>query len=190
VDGLVVEDDYDSEFFYDGPAPPALQGTDPDRVALLGSMSRSMTPSGNLGWVVAPRRRVEAIRAEPRLAATAPALNQLALAHFLESGAYDRHLRSSRLRFRARRNALVAELTRLLPNAPITGAQSGLHLLLELPSGAGAGRVLAAASARGMELSTSISCDCTARTTSGTSRSATGTWPTPWRPRRPASSSS
>ena len=98
------------------------------------------------------RRRVESIRSEPRLAATAPALNQLALAHFLESGVYDRHLRASRQRFRARRNTLVAELTRLLPDARLSGHQSGLHFLLELPGGAAASRVLAAAPQRGMAL--------------------------------------
>lgn len=150
--GLVIEDDYDSEFSYDGPAPRAMQGMDPDRVALLGSMSRTLTPTVNVGWIVAPRRWIDAIRAEPRLAATAPALNQLALAHFLETGAYDRHLRSLRQRFRARRNTLVAELARLLPDARISGHQSGLHFLLELPRGAGAAHVLAAAPKRGMEL--------------------------------------
>ena len=152
VGGLVVEDDYDSEFSYDGPAPPAMQGMDPDRVALLGSMSRTMTPTVNVGWIVAPRRWVVSVRTEPRLAATAPALNQLALAHFLESGEYDRHLRSARQRFRTRRNALIAELTRLLPDARISGQQSGLHFLLELPQGAEASRVLAAAAKRGMTL--------------------------------------
>lgn len=152
VGGLVIEDDYDSEFSYDGLAPPAMQGMDPGRVALLGSMSRTMTPTVNVGWIVAPRRWVEAVRAEPRLAATAPALNQLALAHFLESGAYDRHLRSSRQRFRARRNTLVSELTRLLPDARISGQQSGLHFLLDLPHGATASRVLAAAPQRSLAL--------------------------------------
>jgi len=135
VDGLIVEDDYDSEFSYDGPAPAAMQGTDPDRVALLGSMSRTLTPTVNVGWVVAPRWLVEAVRTDPRVPVNSPALTQLALVHFMESGAYDRYLRASRQRFRARRNALVAALELRLPECRIRGAQAGLHLLLELPAG-------------------------------------------------------
>ena len=153
VDGLVIEDDYDSEFSYDGPALPAMQGADPQRVALIGSMSRTMTPTVNVGWVVTPRRWIDAVHAALRSSVAAPpALNQLALAHFLESGAYDRHLRSSRLRFRARRDLLLAELTRRLPEARVTGQQSGLHFLLELPDGHVAGRITAAAARRGMAL--------------------------------------
>jgi GntR family transcriptional regulator / MocR family aminotransferase len=106
--GLIVEDDYDSEFSYDRPALPPMQGTDRDRVALLGSMSRTMTPTVNIGWVVASRRWVQAIRTDPKVPLSPPALTQLALARFIESGAYDRHLRRSRLHFRARRAALLA----------------------------------------------------------------------------------
>jgi GntR family transcriptional regulator / MocR family aminotransferase len=150
--GLIVEDDYDSEFSWDGPALPAMHGTDPDRVALLGSMSRTLTPTVNVGWVVAPRRLVRSVRAAPQAPLGPPALTQLALAHFLESGAYDRHLRASRQRFRARRNALVAALRRELPEYRIRGAEAGLHLLLELPAGTDRAGILAAAARRDMRL--------------------------------------
>jgi GntR family transcriptional regulator/MocR family aminotransferase len=135
VDGIVVEDDYDSEFGYEGPVPPVLQGRDRRRVALLGSMSRALTPTTNVGWVVPPPHLVDAVRTSVLPAPTPPALNQLALAHFMESGAYDRHLRASRLRFRTRRNALLAALGRHLPGYPVTATESGLHVLVELPDG-------------------------------------------------------
>lgn len=152
VDGLVVEDDYDSEFFYDRPALPTMQGTDPRRVALIGSMSRTLTPTVNVGWTVAPRRWLAGIRTEPRLAATAPALTQHALAHFIESGSYDRHLRASRQRLRRRRDALITALATALPEAAIGGRHSGLHLVLGLPPGTTASRIVAAAARRGIEL--------------------------------------
>jgi GntR family transcriptional regulator / MocR family aminotransferase len=56
VDGLVIEDDYLSEFSYDHPAPPVMQGTARDQVALLGSMSQALGPTVGIGWVVAPRQ--------------------------------------------------------------------------------------------------------------------------------------
>jgi GntR family transcriptional regulator/MocR family aminotransferase len=152
VDGLIVEDDYDSEFSYDRPTLPAMHGADPDRVALLGSMSRTLTPTVNVGWVVAPRRLLRSVRAAPQVPAGPPALTQLALAHFVESGAYDRHLRASRQRFRARRNALVAALEREMPECRIRGAEAGLHLVLELPAGSDQAAILAAAKRRDMRL--------------------------------------
>lgn len=151
--GLIVEDDYDAEFSFDGPAPPAMQGTDPDRVALLGSMSKTLSPTVSVGWVVAPRRLVPAVRAEYELSVTPTTLNQLALAHFMESGSYDRYLRASRVRLRARRAALVDAIARRLPQCQVRGTASGLDLLLELPAGADPAEIIAAAERQDMELS-------------------------------------
>jgi GntR family transcriptional regulator/MocR family aminotransferase len=150
--GLIVEDDYDSEFSYAGPVPAVIQGSDRDRVALLGSMSRTLNPTVSIGWVVAPPRLVGEVRADRGLPVSPPALNQLALAHFMESGAYDRHLRASRLRFRARRAALAGALQRALPGYRVRGAQAGLDLLLDLPAGTDAAAIIQQAERRDMRL--------------------------------------
>jgi len=145
VDGLVIEDDYLSEFSYDHPAPPVMQGTARDRVALLGSMSQALGPTVGIGWVVAPRRWVQAVRAEHEIQLLPPALNQLALVQLMQSGAYDRHLRASRQRYRARRNALLDALRRHLPEYRV-------QLLLELPPGTDETAIVRAAARRGIEL--------------------------------------
>jgi GntR family transcriptional regulator/MocR family aminotransferase len=152
VDGLVIEDDYYSEFSYDRPAPPVLQGTARDRVALLGSMSQALGPTVAVGWVVAPRRWVPAVRAEHEIQLLPPALNQLALVQLMQSGAYDRHLRASRHRYRARRNTLLDALRRHLPGYRVRGAEAGLELLLELPPGTDMTAILRAAARHGIEL--------------------------------------
>jgi GntR family transcriptional regulator/MocR family aminotransferase len=152
VDGLVIEDDYYSEFSYDRPAPPVLQGTARDRVALLGSMSQALGPTVAVGWVVAPRRWVQAVRAEHEIQLLPPALNQLALVQLMQSGAYGRHLRASRQRYRARRNTLLDALRRHLPGYRVRGAEAGLELLLELPPGTDVTAILRAAARRGIEL--------------------------------------
>jgi len=151
-DGLVVEDDYYSEFSYDRPAPPVLQGTASDRVALLGSMSQALGPTVAVGWVVAPGRWVQAVRAEHEIQLLPPALNQLALVQLMQSGVYDRHLRASRQRYRARRNTLLDALRRHLPEYRVRGAEAGLELLLELPPGTDVTAILRAAGRRGIEL--------------------------------------
>jgi GntR family transcriptional regulator/MocR family aminotransferase len=152
VDGLVIEDDFYSEFSYDRPTPPVIQGTAKDRVALLGSMSTVLGPTVGIGWVVAPRRWVQAVRAEHEIQVLPPALNQLALVQLMQSGAYDRHLRASRQRFRARRNVLLDALGRHLPGYRVRGAETGVAVLLDLPSGTDESAILRAAARRGIEL--------------------------------------
>ena len=58
-DGLVVEDDYDGEFRYDGPPIGALQSLDPERVIYLGTASKALAPGLRLAWMVVPPRLVE-----------------------------------------------------------------------------------------------------------------------------------
>ena len=130
VDGLIIEDDYDAEFRYDRRPVGTLQGIDPERVALAGSLSKTLSPALGIGWMATPERWTF------QLSTRAPGpgvLDQLALAGFISSGGYDRHLRSARSRYRQRRDALVSALHRRLPRAKVGGAAAGLHLLLEFP---------------------------------------------------------
>ena len=152
ADALIVEDDYDAEFSFDGPALPVLQGRDSGRVALLGSMSKTLTPTVSIGWVVAPRRWVPAIRAEYELSAMPATLNQLALVEFMQSGSYDRYLRASRQRLRARRAALTAAIGRRLPELRIRGAEGGLDMFVALPPGADSQAIIAAAERRDIQM--------------------------------------
>ena len=152
ADGLVIEDDYDHEFSYDRPVPPVLQGSDPRRVALMGSMTQALGPTVSIGWVVTPGRLVQAVRAEDEIQVLPPALNQLALAHLMRSGGYHRHLRTTRLQLRTRRNLLVDSLQAQLPGYRVHGAESGMMLLLELPSGTDTRSIIAAAARRGLQV--------------------------------------
>ncbi|MFB8230371.1 PLP-dependent aminotransferase family protein [Cellulosimicrobium sp. NPDC055967] len=137
VDGLVVEDDYDAEFRYDRRPVAALQQLDPDRVVLLGSVSKTMSPAFGVGWMVVPARWRESV---VRAAATthgptaAPStVDQLTFARFVAAGGYDRHLRAARGRYRRRRDAVLAALARELPGAAVSGIAAGMHALLTLP---------------------------------------------------------
>jgi GntR family transcriptional regulator / MocR family aminotransferase len=147
VDGLIVEDDYDAEFS-DRPAPPVMQGTARNLVALLGSMTHAVGPAVNIGWVVAPGRWVDAVRAEHEIQLLPPALNQLALVHLMRTGAYDRHLRSTRLRISSRRTKLAQALERHLPDCRIRGLGGGLSLVVDLPPGTDTGAIVTAAARR------------------------------------------
>ncbi|RPK59640.1 HTH-type transcriptional regulatory protein GabR [Streptomyces sp. ADI96-02] len=144
--GLILEDDYDGEFRYDRQAVGALQGLDPERVVYLGTASKSLAPGLRLGWMVLPRALVaEVTEAKGYSNWTPGALEQLTLAEFIASGAYDRHVRSMRLRYRRRRDQLVAALAERAPGVEVSGIAAGLHAVLELPEGAERSVIQAAA---------------------------------------------
>ncbi|MFD8569857.1 PLP-dependent aminotransferase family protein [Streptomyces sp. NPDC059639] len=148
--GLVVEDDYDGEFRYDRKPVGAVQGLDPERVVYVGSVSKSLSPALRLGWMVLPGHLVrDAVAAKGEREGWTSALDQLALAEFLSSGAYDRHVRRMRQRYRARRDLLVAALAERAPWTEVGGVAAGLHAVVRLPCGRERD-VLSAARARGI----------------------------------------
>ncbi|SFF08169.1 transcriptional regulator, GntR family [Actinacidiphila alni] len=131
---VVVEDDYDGEFRYDRQPVGALQGTAPDHVVYLGTASKTLGPALRLGWMVLPPHLVGAV-AEAKLYSDyhTGAVGQLALADLIGTHAYDRHVRACRLRYRRRRDLLLARL----PPADgfhARGIAAGLHALVDLPA--------------------------------------------------------
>jgi GntR family transcriptional regulator/MocR family aminotransferase len=148
--GLVMEDDYDAEYRYDRLPVGAVQGLAPERVLYAGSVSKTLAPALRLGWLVAPEHLVgELARAKAQDDLGTPVIEQLALADFLERGGLDRHLRSTRLVYRARRDALIVALGRHLPGARPAGVAAGLHVVVHLPDGSDEAAIVAAARERG-----------------------------------------
>ncbi|MFC9288757.1 PLP-dependent aminotransferase family protein, partial [Streptomyces sp. NPDC057052] len=133
---VVLEDDYDGEFRYDRKPVGALQGLDPEHVIHLGSVSKSLSPALRLGWMVLPERYVDdVLAAKGDREAWASVPDQLSLADLIVSGAYDRHVRRMRQRYRGRRDRLVAALAEHAPRVGVTGVAAGLHAVLRLPPG-------------------------------------------------------
>jgi GntR family transcriptional regulator / MocR family aminotransferase len=147
--GVLVEDDYDGEFRYDRQPPGAIQGLDPERVVYAGTVSKTLTPGLRIGWLQLPRRLVEPVLEAKRLTGDTQALDQLALAELLTSGAYDRHVRRMRQRYRRRRDRLLALLGEAAPEGRALGVAAGLHVVLELP---GEEELLARAAERSLAL--------------------------------------
>ncbi|MDX2762553.1 PLP-dependent aminotransferase family protein [Streptomyces europaeiscabiei] len=144
--GLILEDDYDGEFRYDRKPVGAVQGLDPERVVHIGSVSKSLSPALRLGWMVLPEQYVDAVLAtKGEREAWASVPEQLALADFVVSGAYDRHVRRVRQQYRARRDRLVDALAAHAPHIEVTGIAAGLHAVLRLPPGTERSAVKAAA---------------------------------------------
>jgi GntR family transcriptional regulator/MocR family aminotransferase len=134
--GLVVEDDYDGEFRYDRQPVGAMQALDPERVVYAGTASKSLAPGLRLGWLALPADLLAPVLRQKELAdGQSGVMDQLTLAELITSGAYDRHVRRSRLQYRRRRDRLVQVLAERAPEVRVTGMAAGLHAVLELPSG-------------------------------------------------------
>ncbi|WP_329175408.1 MocR-like pyridoxine biosynthesis transcription factor PdxR [Streptomyces sp. NBC_01477] len=134
--GIVVEDDYDGEFRYDRQPVAALQALAPDHVVYAGTASKSLAPGLRLAWIAVPLHLLDAVVREKRVADHQSAvIDQLTLAEFIRSGAYDRHVRRMRVRYRARRDRVVEVLAERAPGVRVSGIAAGLHLVLELPAG-------------------------------------------------------
>ncbi len=101
----------------------------------LGTASKSLAPGLRLAWMALPPSLAEEAAAAKGHSDTCGVLDQLTLAEFITSGAYDRHVRSARLRYRRRRDALVEALAARAPDVHPTGIAAGLHAVLRLPSG-------------------------------------------------------
>jgi GntR family transcriptional regulator / MocR family aminotransferase len=110
VGAFIVEDDYDSEYRYDGPPLQALAGLDREgRVIYVGTFSKILFPALRLGYLVLPEVLVEPVVAAKAVGDTGTAiLEQLVLADFISMGHFDRHLRRTNVSNAARRNTLVA----------------------------------------------------------------------------------
>ncbi|MFF5975899.1 PLP-dependent aminotransferase family protein [Streptomyces sp. NPDC012769] len=146
ADGVILEDDYDGEFRYDRQPVGALQGLDPERVVYLGTASKSLAPGLRLAWMVLPEHLADEVAAaKGAIDWMSSATDQLTFAEFLASGAYDRHVRAMRLRYRRRRDQLVAAVAARSPETRISGIAAGLHAVLELPAGTEASVTRAAA---------------------------------------------
>ncbi|CAB3797113.1 HTH-type transcriptional regulatory protein GabR [Paraburkholderia ultramafica] len=131
----LIEDDYDGEFRHTGEPIASMQGlVDDAPVLYVGSFSKTMFPALRVGFVVLPR----AIAAHTAVALQAMLrgghrLEQLALAHFIESGEFGRHLGRMRRLYRERQQALRDALTAHFAPAQILGGDCGMHLTLHLP---------------------------------------------------------
>jgi GntR family transcriptional regulator/MocR family aminotransferase len=131
---LIIEDDYDAEYRYDRAPVAAMQALAPGHVAYLGSVSKTLAPALRLAWMVVPEDRLATVvHARRLLDGGSPVLEQAALARFMASGGYDRHVRAARRRQLGRRGALVEALAEFLPEARAEGIAAGLHVVVRLP---------------------------------------------------------
>jgi GntR family transcriptional regulator / MocR family aminotransferase len=133
----ILEDDYDSEFRFEGRSLASLQGLDAhDRVLYMGSFSKTLFPGIRIGYLVLPGTLAERVAAGyAELYRDGQLVQQAALADFMEAGHYATHIRRTR-RLYADKQSILRECIerRFGRDWPVSTHEAGLHLTLHLPS--------------------------------------------------------
>lgn len=132
--GIIIENDLDAEFVFGRAPEPTLFSMAPAgaRVLYLGSPSKLLSPELAVVWLIVDptfRRRAEDLAPVSDFPARA-------LAHFISSGALYRHRNRALSLCQERRDALLTQLSRVVPEVEGIGEPSGTEILLRLPEGA------------------------------------------------------
>lgn len=134
----IFEDDYDSEFRYEGRPMPALQGLDRAGVVVhAGSFSKTLFSALRLAYVVVPDALLDRFLAAKSIVDRfTPPFAQAVLVEFIAEGHFGRHLRRMRAIYAERRAALLGALAADLgDDLEVVGASAGLELCVWLPPG-------------------------------------------------------
>jgi GntR family transcriptional regulator/MocR family aminotransferase len=152
---VIVEDDYDGEFRYEGQPLESLQGLDREgRVIYIGTFSRTIFSALRIGYLVVPKGLVTAFAAAKWLCDRHTAtLEQETLAEFISSGMYERYLRRVRRTNAARRQVLMeAVRVHLGGRVETTGDGAGAHIVLWPRRRISEEEVIAGAAVRGVRV--------------------------------------
>lgn len=136
-DFLIVEDSPYRELRYEGEHVPTMYSLAPDRVIHLGSFSKIFAPGFRLGWAIAHPEILDKIYVcKQSLDLCPPIFDQYVAAEFLESGRLDENLHKTIALYRRKRNLLLEQLEKNMPdNVSWTHPEGGLFLFLTMPDG-------------------------------------------------------
>jgi GntR family transcriptional regulator/MocR family aminotransferase len=132
---LLIENEYDHEFIYEGQNHTAMAASMPEQTALVSTFAKAISPALRIGFVAAPLPVVYALSAvirREKLQATWPA--QISVHWLLSTGELQRHLRRARRHHQQQRDQLVKKIQHACPQVRISGQDGGLHIVLSLRS--------------------------------------------------------
>ncbi|MCV6639374.1 PLP-dependent aminotransferase family protein [Candidatus Albibeggiatoa sp. nov. NOAA] len=133
----IIEDDYDSEFYFNHKPITALQGmTESNTVIYLGSFSKTLFPALRVGYLVVPKQLIDVFaQAKSFMTGESPLLNQAVISDFITEGHFTRHLRKMRKLYKQKWlhfDQLIHE--KLFGIATPIAESAGMHLVIEIPN--------------------------------------------------------
>lgn len=131
----IIEDDYDSEFRYNGDPIAPLYSLDPQRVIYVGTFSKTVFPALRIGYAILPlqlQARWRDLRTHTDV--QNPIFTQAALTDFLRTRKFDRHVQRMRKVYGQRRQVLLESLGEVFGKEMIAfGDSTGLHIAIDFP---------------------------------------------------------
>jgi DNA-binding transcriptional MocR family regulator len=150
----LIEDDVYGELVFDGSRPRPLRAFDPgpdSRVLLVGSVSKTLAPGYRVGWCAGGKWHDAVLRLKYSQSLACPTLTQMAVAEFLGSGGYDRHLRRLRSHLAGQVERYRDAVIEAFPDGTrVSAPRGGFVLWIEMPGGADALELQDRALARGV----------------------------------------
>ncbi len=133
---FIVEDDYDSEFRYDGPPVSTIHSLDPEKVIYIGTFSKTLFPALRTAFIILPEKLIEKGRLVKWVTDLHNAsVDQLILADFIGKGYYSRHISRMKKIYRKRRDFLTSYLKiRFMDRIELFGYSTGIHLCARFSS--------------------------------------------------------
>ncbi|PWQ97608.1 PLP-dependent aminotransferase family protein [Leucothrix arctica] len=134
----IIEDDYDSEFRFDGPPLSSMQGLGGEKcVIYTGTFSRILHSSIRIGYLVVPESLVDVFsQAKQFMDGGLSQLPQLALGEFMATGQFTSHVRRMRKLYQQRRDTLKQLVDETMPNIlQRVETDGGMHSVFLLPEG-------------------------------------------------------
>lgn len=137
-DHYIIEDDYDSEFRFQGLPIPSLQEIDcSGRVIYINTFSKSLASTLRMSYMILPPQLLEVFEKKLSFYAnTVSNLEQYTLAAFIQEGYFDKHLNRMRLFYQKKRDELITCLkaSPLKDYISIHEQESGLHFIMTIDS--------------------------------------------------------
>ncbi|GAA0850056.1 PLP-dependent aminotransferase family protein [Marinobacter szutsaonensis] len=137
ADVPLIEDDIYGDLYHTGERPrPAKAFDRADNVIYCSSFSKTISPGLRLGWMIPGRHMASARQHKYFVNLATSSIPQLAVAHFLEQGGYDRYLRSARQHYREATERMRSAVARSFPEGTaVSRPQGGFVLWVQLPEG-------------------------------------------------------
>ncbi|WP_340372578.1 PLP-dependent aminotransferase family protein [Peribacillus sp. FSL E2-0218] len=134
-DSFIIEDDYDSEFRYQGQPIPSLKALDTNgSVIYLGTYSKSFLPAARMSYIVLPERLLGVYHHRCSLySQSVSPIIQKALYVFMNEGHFTSHIRKMRKVYQKKHQTLILALNKHMGNlVEIIGQKAGVHLLVKV----------------------------------------------------------
>lgn len=154
---FIIEDDYDSEFRFNGKPLPTLQSLAPQsKIIYMNTFSKTLSPSFRIGFMVLPPSLLDAFEQKMTCySCPVSAFVQFTLAKFMRDGFFEKHINRMRNYYRNLRNSLISEMQKsgLMKFCEIQEEESGLHFLLKIKNGKSGEEIKKSLSAQGIKIS-------------------------------------